>query len=299
MNLRGREPILTFCILHYKRPWCLKECVGSIMKHTTVPFRIMILQQGPMDKETERYLSDLQKKEEVNVIYSEVNLGCGGGRRVLVQRAETPIIMTLDDDIYVTKGWIGPVLKIFSEHHGDAVGIPQFTRDGKLLSLGGDILKINRKSKIIKRIPLPQSLINSCKLFVKVSEIFGGVMIFRREMKSSFMWDGRYLTGFSDLDKSMQILFNGRWKQVICLKSRVIHDKDSERDNSTKYSKIRYNYLEFYRSYYRFREKWGYRLAGTDHIYYKYICLLDNRTLAHLFLKSLKLIRKIRTRIKS
>jgi len=97
---------LTFCILHVNRPIKLKRCVDSIEKNTSTSHKIMILQQVPPDTKTEKYLLKLQNRPNVNVLYSDRNLGCGGGRRVLVEKAETPFIMTLDDDIYVQKNWL-------------------------------------------------------------------------------------------------------------------------------------------------------------------------------------------------
>ena len=164
---------LTFCILHVNRPIKLKRCVDSIEKNTSSPYKIMILQQGPPDTKTKKYLLKLQTRPKINILYSDQNLGCGGGRRVLVEKAETPFIMTLDDDIYVQKNWLEPVIHLLDNHDMEAVGIPQYTLDNRLFNLSGKWIHISWEKKIVRSKSLPLRLIKSKRGFIRVNSVSG------------------------------------------------------------------------------------------------------------------------------
>lgn len=228
----------------------------------------MILQQGPPDTLTERLISRLQTQENIDILYSKRNIGCGGGRRILVEKAETPLIMTLDDDIYVTRNWIEPVIELFENHEMDAVGIPQYTPENDLLSLSGWNIQISWKKRVVKKTPLPHRAIKSKMPFIRVNSISGGVMIFRREIKSRFTWDGRYITGFDDLDKSLQIITSGESNQAVCLRSKVIHDQKAK---TSEFLKVRWSGIKVTNSYREFINKWGLRLPLKEHIEYLYL----------------------------
>lgn len=256
---------LTFCILHVQRPMKLKQCVNSIRKNTNIPYKIIILQQGLQNNETKKYLSKLQNRRNIDILYSDYNLGCGGGRKVLVDKADTQFIMTLDDDIYVQKNWFKPVISLFNNHDMEAVGIPQYTNNHRLFNMSGKWIKIPLRKKIVRYKNIPLKLIKSEKDFIQVNSVSGGVMIFREELRSKFTWDGRYSTGFDDLDKSLQIITKGQTDQAISLKSKAIHDQEY---SGIKYLETRWNGLEIANSYKTFIEKWGLRLPLKNHITY-------------------------------
>lgn len=229
---------------------------------------VNVLVQEPPDLKGAEFLSELGEAENVNVTYSPVNLGCGGGRRVLVERTSTPLIMIIDDDVYLTPGWLDPVLGIFDRYEEiGAVGIPLYLPDGRVFI--GYRLQINQRLRVVKRIRVDPSVIGSGREFVEVDDIAGAAMVFRRELKASITWDGRYLIGFDDIDKSLQILTaDTRWRQVIALQSKVIHDKSIV---DPKYDVVRWDYVERRASYRKFREKWGLRLPLVDHVKVEFI----------------------------
>jgi len=263
---KSQGALLTFCIVHYKRLPCLKRCIDSIKRYTPVDYNIILLRQGYQGEETESYLRLLEKNGNVEVIRTSRNLGCTPGRNLIVPKATTPFIMTLDNDIYVTQGWLNPVLKIFAgEKDVGVVGFPIYRLDGTLAQIGGTHLKI--KNGIIKQEPV-QMPNHITKDFIEVDGVSSGAMVFKEEVRNDFRFDTRYFIGFGDIDKDLQLL-NSRWRKVICLKSKVFHDYAPA--DFSRYHNFRYNRIEIRRSYAKFRKKWGLRFPLKKHIEYSFL----------------------------
>lgn len=192
--------ILTFCIAHYRRLPCLKKCIDSIEKYTLADYEIKILRQGYLGEETELFLKSLEKKKNVEVIRLNRNVGPVKGKGILVSKANTPFIMILDDDIYVTKGWLNPVLEIFkNEKDVGVVTFPRYYPDGMLESAGGRNLKIKNGVIQVVEVKMPHGY----KSFLEVNGTGSGAIVMRKEVTKDFQFDPRYVVGFGDLDKDV------------------------------------------------------------------------------------------------
>ncbi|MFX0199340.1 MAG: glycosyltransferase, partial [Candidatus Hodarchaeota archaeon] len=222
-----------------------------------------LLRQGYTDEETETYLEELEEKNYVDVLRLEKNIGVSAGRKILIDRSKTPIVMTLDNDIYVTEGWVTPILKIFNENEDIGfIGIPRYKLNGELDGVGG------RRIKIINNVVYTEEpKVEQNKPFIVVDDVCGAIL-FRQDVKSEFTFDPQFFMAFSDLDKGLQFLAS-KWKKVVCLGSRVIHDQVGQKD--LNYIAERVNHPETSRAYARFRKKWGVRLSLKEHIIYKYV----------------------------
>lgn len=258
-----KNGLITFCIVHTSRLKCTKQCINAIERYTNEKYCVNLLRQGYTNEETEIYFKELEEKENVEVIRLEKNIGISAGRKLLIDKTKTPIIMTLDNDIYVTEDWITPILKIFNEYEDIAfIGIPRYKWNGELDGLGG------RRIKIINNVVYteePEAEQN--KPFIVVDDVCGAI-VFRQDVKSDFAFDPQFFMAFSDLDKGLQLLAS-KWKKVVCLRSRVIHDQVGQKD--LNYVTDRVNYPATSRAYAKFRKKWGVRLSLKKHIIYKYV----------------------------
>jgi len=253
--------VLTFCILTFeKTPW-LKRTILSIRKHCGIDYSVKILSQGKPDVELARFLDEL-KDDKVEVLTSEVNLGCDGGRKLLASEVETPLAMMLDDDMYLTENSIESVLNVLKANpEVGAVSMPQYDPQGWMISPGGQKLII-RDGVINTRRPFLDE-----SSWIEIQHIDGGAMLFRTEMRECFTWDDR--SGFlQDLDKSLQILRSGKWKQAITPEGKLIHDR-SWVGKKPKYEQSRFNGLTLHNNYEYFRNKWGFRLDLRTHFLYE------------------------------
>jgi GT2 family glycosyltransferase len=256
--------LITFCILHTSRLSCTKRCISSIERYTDLGYCIKMLRQGYADKETEIYFEEMEKRDDFEVIRLEKNIGISAGRKLLLEKTKTPLVMMLDNDVYVTEGWLNPILEIL-ENREDVgfVGIPRYKFNEELENIGGRKIKILGS---VIHIETPEIKEKENEEYIIVDDLSGGVMLLRQEAKSDFVYDPQYFIAYEDLDKGVQLLAS-KWKKVVCLRSRVIHDQVKD----VNYTVLRMNYPEISRSYAKFRKKWGLRLPWRRHFLLKYV----------------------------
>ncbi len=253
---------LTFCILTFdKTPW-LKKSLMSIQRHCKIDYSVKILSQGRPDVELTNFLKKIDV-DKIELLTSEVNLGCDGGRKFLAQHVATPYAMMLDDDMYLTETSMRAFDVLEKNIEVGAVSMPQYSPQGRLISPGGMDLLVRRGVIHMYRPTLDASS------WIEIQHINGGAMLFRTEMRKCFMWDDR-AGALEDLDKSLQILRSARWKQAIAPRGRLIHDRSWVGKNPN-YERTRFNGMTLYRNYEYFRRKWGLRLNLRAHVLYEAI----------------------------
>ena len=264
MTAMVSESKVTFCILTFgKTPW-LEKTLQSIRQFCDTEFTVKLLSQGDPDPELTEFLKKLDDKR-IEVLISKTNIGCDGGRKFLAKQVSTPFVMMLDDDMYLTKGAIPAALDILrKERTVGAVSMPQYDPQGQLISPGGR--NLSTRNGVIE---VSRPILDSAIPWIEIQHIDGGAMFFRTEMRDYFTWDDN--SGFlQDLDKSLQILRTGKWKQAIATGGRLIHDR-SWVGKRPKYEQARFNGLTLHRNYEYFRKKWGYRLTMRTHLLYEVI----------------------------
>jgi GT2 family glycosyltransferase len=259
---------ITICILHYNKLDRLKNTVEKIRSNTPNSYKIKILNNGYIDNDISEYLSGIDRRNNIEILYSDNNIGCPPGRNKLLSDINTPFAMTLDDDMYVEEGWLERALSIFEDNPEiGVVGIPYI--DPKTDALTGGA-RLNIKSDVICRDELNwENLQNKQKKHVPVEHVPGGTMIFRREVLDDFQWDERYFVGVGDFDKDLQLM-ESDWEQVMAAEITFYHDITEDKE----YTKVRRDYDEIRRSYEKFQKKWGYRYPLRDHILFKYFFAL-------------------------
>src|SRR5208282_6145797 len=219
---------------------------------------------GAPDTELTDFLKRLDD-QQTEVLISNANIGCDGGRKLLAKQVGTPFAMMLDDDMYLTRGSIHAALDVLQkERTVGAVSMPQYDPQAQLISPGGRNLSIRDGVIYVSRPTLESGL-----PWIEIQHIDGGAMLFRTEMRDCFTWDDH--SGFlQDLDKSLQILRAGKWKQAIATDGRLIHDR-SWVGKRPGYEQTRFNGLTLHRNYEYFRKKWGYRLDLRTHLLYEVV----------------------------
>jgi GT2 family glycosyltransferase len=243
-----------------RTPW-LKRCISSIRQYCPKPYSVKILSQGYPDQELAGFLARLSDNFEV--VISPINLGCGGGRRLLTEKVVSPLIMTIDDDMYLTENAIPAAMQAFRrDDRLGAVSMPQYDMEGRLISAGGRRLIV--RNGVIFR---PRPRLDFSAELTEVEDLDGGAMIYRSEMRKSFSWDPN-LYDFEDLDKSIQIMTDGVWKQGIVPKGKLIHDRSWLARNPV-YEKTRFDGLAWRRQYRSFRSKWRMRLDLKSHLLFE------------------------------
>jgi GT2 family glycosyltransferase len=255
---------ITFCIMTLSREQWLERTLRSIHEYCPAKYSVKILSQGMPGKKLISLLERLENKR-FELIVSSMNLGVGGGRRLLAGLVESPFTMMLDDDMYLTDGAIRFALRVFRrEPTVGAIGMPQYDLDGRMISAGGNLITI--RNGVIHR---QRPKLDFDKEWIEVNDVNAGAMLYRTEMRESFSWDPKawYL---EDLDKSLQINAKNRWRQAIVPQGRLIHDRSWIRQ-CTVYEEKRFDGFSLQRSYRYIRAKWGLRFAMKRHLFFELV----------------------------
>ena len=277
---------ITVCILHFRKIKQLKKTIADLLANTVTPIKIKLLNQGYLDGEITSYLQQLESLDNVEIIYGKTNIGCSPGRNLLTHDIDTPFIMILDDDIYVSKNWDIPVMEYFDTHPKiGAIGFSLYKTNAKFWFTGGQYLNLKGKTITAKRPFLdPQT---TSQEFITVDDICAGAMIYRSELQNIIPWDKNYFIAFEDLEKAVYLKRSG-YQCAVSIQSKFIHDKVSEQKEFREYNKDRRNYHAMRKAYLHFLTKNGLRMELKRHIFYKFFCLLPEsflRNFSYFWLK--------------
>lgn len=100
-------------LLSWNHPELTRPCVESILANTTVPSRLIIVDQGS-DDQTQRYLKSIRSNSDVTVeiIWNPANVGYPKGMNQGLHRATAPYVCFLNNDILVPPGWLEELIAV-------------------------------------------------------------------------------------------------------------------------------------------------------------------------------------------
>lgn len=103
-------PIETRCdlvLLSWNHLEVTRPCVESILAHTTVPSRLIVIDQNS-DEETKTYLRGLSSTSTVHVevLFNPANVGYPHGMNQGFRHGNSPYVCFLNNDILVPPGWL-------------------------------------------------------------------------------------------------------------------------------------------------------------------------------------------------
>jgi len=181
------------------------ECITSVMKHTTVPYEIIVTDNGSTDGTIELLRS---KYPSVKVIRNKANLGFTVPNNKGLKIASGRYAVILNDDTYLTEDAFAKVAA-YMDAHGD-VGIcgPRLLNPDGTVQYQGSVLE-RRKWSSSSPIEVP-FVIGAC-MFIRMSAIgdFG-------------MFDENLFFYNDDLDICLRARKAG-WKVVYAPVSSVYH----------------------------------------------------------------------------
>jgi len=89
-----------------------RACLESIKKYTYYSYRIIIIDDASNNKETQEYLDDLNRKQEIVLIRNETNLGWLKSANKGLSYAKAEYICLMNNDTLVTEGWLDEMIDI-------------------------------------------------------------------------------------------------------------------------------------------------------------------------------------------
>ena len=101
-------------LLSYESPDLLKKCVQSVLDHTRIRTRLIIVDNASQDTEVARFINAVSGNETVAVekIFSENNKGFAGGMNLGLRVSDAPFVCLLNNDCVVTDGWLEEMIAV-------------------------------------------------------------------------------------------------------------------------------------------------------------------------------------------
>jgi len=189
----------------YYRARDLSELLDSILKQTTKPLEVIIVDDTPSNDIKTVYEEKKEKfeKKGIYLIYirnpKERSLTIA--RNIGVSVAKGEIILFLDNDTIIAPNYIENILQVF-KMFPNALGVQGHVLIKKTLRTIQDRLKFIAVNNISKMFRLPYLTIDSCRLFeypmflteiVNCEWLSGSNMAFRREVFNEFKFDENLL----------------------------------------------------------------------------------------------------------
>lgn len=139
-----------------------KLCYRSIMENTTIPFRLIIVENCGSDG-TREWLKTLKEDENFKIYLPDNNIGGVGVRNYGIENLQndTEFFISADNDTVFTKYWDIRMEKFFSDHKdvglagpaSNFAGNPQLIQNLEKLELGDYDAIQKRSEEIYKKFP--------------------------------------------------------------------------------------------------------------------------------------------------
>ena len=105
-----------------------RRCVESLLAHTSVPFELILVDNGSIDGTASYFTELLASPANVRVIANRTNRGFAAGNNQGLALATGRQVLFLNNDTVVTQGWLGNMLKVLQEHPQTGVVGPRSNR---------------------------------------------------------------------------------------------------------------------------------------------------------------------------
>lgn len=112
------QPRATIAVFVHNAPEFTRTTVDSIHKNTGAPYRLLLIDDAS-DAQTKAYLHSL---ENVTLLTNHRQMGFPHNANVAIDCSDTPFIVLLNSDVYVTEGWLTRLIDCLEDkpEHGIA-----------------------------------------------------------------------------------------------------------------------------------------------------------------------------------
>lgn len=118
---------VTLVVVPRERFSCTQQSLASIYQHTQIPFELIYVDgNSPADVHT--YLEKQAQAKQFQLIRTDVYLSPNQARNVGLAAVKTPYLVFMDNDVVVSPGWLGSLMRC-AEATGAAVVGPLMCQD--------------------------------------------------------------------------------------------------------------------------------------------------------------------------
>lgn len=139
-------------LLSYENPDLLERCVRSVLHHTKVHSRLIIVDNASNDPEVARVINSVKGNDTVSVekIFSDENSGFAGGVNKGMKISDAQYVCLLNNDCLVTDGWLEEMIRVAETSSRIGLVNPQSNTfgsvPGKDVSIDTHAVRVGEKS---------------------------------------------------------------------------------------------------------------------------------------------------------
>jgi GT2 family glycosyltransferase/glycosyltransferase involved in cell wall biosynthesis/uncharacterized protein YeeX (DUF496 family) len=193
----GALPLVSIIVLTYNNLVFTKACLESITNYTYYPnYEVIIVDNGSEDGSRDYIRNVVKDKPNWRLIANERNLGFAAGNNVGIISAKGDFIVLLNNDTYVSPGWLKNLIRPFAVN-------PRLALAGPVTNNIGNEAKIdiayNNMAEMIER-SRNYTIANVRKILFVSNVAFFCVAIPRHIIDEIGLLDERFGIGFFDDD---------------------------------------------------------------------------------------------------
>ncbi len=269
---RSGWPEVTVVILSLDRLHLTRRCIDSLYANSDYPFQLLIWDNGSQAA-TINYLHELETAHDnLRVIYSDRNWGCGGGRNRAVEFVNTEYFFSLDNDMICLPGWLRETMACAVRHQADFVVPMRLNVDGTVWSACPELIQLPDGTLEIARwfhdLPAAalQALLPNCDL--PINFVPGGASLFATQIfraMSGFIED--YKAGFEDIEFLLRL--RERDCQIWATTSaNLIHDNEwqPQQPADEDYAQHRFDIERLKQDSLIFKQRWNLEVLPEKYI---------------------------------
>ncbi len=242
----------------------LKQCIESILKHTTyINYEILIIENNSTEKATFSYYEEIQKNEKIRIIsYPEKEFNYAKIMNYGVKNSIGIYILQLNNDTEVlTPNWLEQFLGYGQRNDVGVVGAKLYFPDNTIQH-AGIIVGINGTAgHILRNLPKVKKAYSGRQGYVQnFSSVTGACLFTKKSIYEEIGgMDEDFAVAFNDIDLCLKICQKGYWI-VWSPYIELYHFESKSRGYETTTSKVE----RFEKETKMFKEKWKEFLKNGD-----------------------------------
>ena len=226
------DGLTSIVILSYNRPQNLQRNIESLYQTTTAPFEVIIFDNNSPDTQTHQLLNELEGTTKpdgnglIKIIRNSENVGCSAGRQQALTCTRGEYIVTMDDDMTYTKGWLDALHTRLNQDPQIAAAMCKTVFPNGVIQWNGGYIE-QEHGRLVNFEPIDFYKNENDPTIsgeVDCDWIGGGATIIRRSIAQRVEHKSKeiYLNGYEDYDYALQLRKLG-YRLVNCPTSTVYH----------------------------------------------------------------------------
>lgn len=213
-------PEVTITIMGYNRLEKTKRCIEYVLKYTTdVNYELILVDNGSSDG-TYEYFQTVPYKYK-KIIRVTKNIGVGGVSETLRQVGGGKFVVSLGNDICVTKNWLSNLLKCIKSDEKIAYVVPMMSNSSNMQDPGLEFSNYKEMQEIAEKFN-----ISDPSKWQERMRIVNPMSVFRIGLgRLAGVGDPGFYHDFVEDDLSLRIRRLG-YKLMVCGDTFVHHDHD-------------------------------------------------------------------------